>query len=162
MSNEEEITAVEYPSPFDELTVKLAEDAARYINILSPTLDHRVFDNPELVLALSKLARSSRQTQIRILIADSRGLVARGHRLLELARRIPSSVLIQKIEHHPSWKGQTAVIRDRDGLLLKPGDTNTQAFYQPDSRPAAQAHLELFEELWRYSEQDPELRSMAL
>lgn len=162
MSNDDTIQGVEYPSPFDELVVELAETASRYLYILSPGLDHTVFNNAGLVHALSELARRSRQTEIRILISDSRGLVARGHRLLALARRMPSSVRIQKIEHHPAWKEQTVVIRDRDGLLYKPGDSNTKAFYQPDSSAAAQPHIELFEELWRYSGEDPELRSMSL
>jgi hypothetical protein len=162
MSNEELTRGVAYPSPFDQLVAELANSAARYMYILSPRLDYEVFDNPDLVNALSELARSSRQTEIRILISDSRGLVARGHRLLALARRIPSTVRIQKIEHHPQWKGQTVVIRDRDGLLYKPADTNKEAFYLTDSRPETKPYLELFEELWRFSSEDPELRALSL
>lgn len=154
--------SIEYPSPFDQRVVELAESAARYLFILSPRLDHRVFDNPDLVKSLSGLARSSRQTAIHILVSDPRGLVARGHRLLALARRTPSTVLIRRLEHHPEFKGQTVVIRDRDGLLYKPADTENEAFYQPDSRSDVQPHLELFEDLWRYSTEDPELRSLSL
>lgn len=162
MSSDEATQAVEYPSPFDEKVIELAASAARYLYILSPGLDHQVFDNPDLVTSLSELARRSRQTEIRILISDSRGLVARGHRLLVLARRTPSTVLIRKLEHHPEYKGQTVVIRDRDGLLFKPADSENEAFYRPDSRSDVQAHLELFEELWRYSTDDPELRNLSL
>lgn len=162
MSSEEISGKVGYPSPFDTLVVTLAESAARYLYILSPHLDHVVFDNADLVSALSELARRSRQTEIRILLCDTRGLVARGHRLLTLARRIPSTVRIQTIEHHPQWRGQTVVIRDRNGLLYKPADSNSDAFYQPDSRAETQPYLELFEELWRHSEQNPELRSLSL
>lgn len=162
MSSDESLRGVAYPAPFDELVVELANSAARYVYILSPHLDYEVFDNPSLVLALSELARGSRQTEIRILINDSRGLVARGHRLLALARRIPSTVRIQRIEHHPQWKGQTVVIRDRDGLLFKPADTNKEAFYLTDSRSQTKPYLELFEELWRHSSEDPELRSLSL
>lgn len=162
MSSDEHIHQVEYPSPFDQRVVELVRGAARHLYILSPRLDHRVFDNADLVSALSELARRSAQTEIRMLISDSRSLVARGHRLLALARRIPSTVLIRKLEHHPEYKGQTLVIRDRDGLLFKPADSENEAFFQPASRPATQPHLELFEDLWRYSSEDPELRSLSL
>ena len=151
---------VEYPSPFDQRVIELAESASRYLYILSPNLDYQVFDNPDLVRALSELARRSRQTEIRILVSDSRGLVARGHRLLALARRTPSTVLIRKLEHHPEYKGQTVIIRDRDGLLFKPAEN--EGFYHPDSRSDVQPRLELFEDLWRYSSEDPELRSLSL
>jgi hypothetical protein len=162
MSNDEFLAGVEYPHPFDELAVSLCRSAARSLAILSPTLDHAAFDNRALAEAISALARSSRQTEVRILISDSRPLVTRGHRLLQLARRIPSSLRIQKLTDHPDWSGQTVVIRDRDGVLFKPGDSSHEGFYEPDSRASTQKHLELFEELWRYSVQDTELRALSL
>ena len=161
MSNEF-LTGVEYPHPFDDLAVELCSSAAREICILSPRLDHQVFDRPELVEAIGVLIRSSRQTRVRILVADSRALVTRGHRLLLLARRLPTSVHIQKQVDHPQWKGETIVICDRDGVLYKPGDSDHDGFFQPSSRASTQRHLELFEELWRHSEQDVELRSLSL
>lgn len=161
MSNEF-LAGVKYPHPFDQLAIELCQSAARQVFIISPILDSEVFDNAELVEALSALVRSSRQTRVRILISDSRGLVTRGHRLLGLARRLPSSVEIQKLAEHPDWKGQTVVIRDRDGVLYKPGDSDHNGFYEPGSRSSTQKHLELFEDLWRHSEPDIELRSMSL
>ena len=156
------LTGVEYPHPFDDLAVELCSSAAREICILSPKLDHLVFDRPELVESIGVLIRSSRQTRVRILVADSRALVTRGHRLLLLARRLPSSVHIQKQADHPQWKGETIVICDRDGVLYKPGDSDHEGFYEPSSRASTQRHLELFEELWRHSAQDVELRSLSL
>lgn len=156
------VTGVQYPHPFDELVVSLCASAARYINILSPTLDHRVFDSPELISALSILARQSRQTRIRILISDSRQIVSRGHRLVQLARRLPSSVHLQKLTEHPDWSGDTAITRDRDGVLYKPGGSDHEGFYEPNSRASTRKHLELFDELWRHSSPDIELRSLSL
>jgi len=116
----------------------------------------------ELAEALSALARRNRHTRVRILIADSRDIVSRGHRLLQLARRLPSAMHMQKIPEHPDWKGETVVIRDRDGVLFKPAGSGDDGFYEPRSRASTQRHLELFDELWRYSEEDPELRSLRL
>jgi len=112
--------------------------------------------------ALSALARSSRQTQVRILVSDSRQIVAHGHQLLQLARRLPSTVHIQKLAEHPDWNRETIVIRDRDGVLYKPGGSDHEAFFEPDSRASTLRHLELFDELWRHSAMDVELRSLTL
>jgi hypothetical protein len=161
MSNEF-LAGVHYPEPFAEILVELCSSAARQVSILSPRLDHAVFDRPELVVALSALVRSSRQTQVRMLINDSRAVVARGHRLLLLARRLPSSVKLHSLAQHPDWNGQTVVVRDRDGVLYKPGDNDHEAFYEPDSQASTQQHLELFEDLWRHSAQDAELRALSL
>ncbi|TDG13847.1 hypothetical protein E2F43_10095 [Seongchinamella unica] len=162
MSDEEFIQGVAYPHPFDDLAVTLARSASRYICILSPRLDRAAFDREELSAALSTLARSSRQTEVRILVADTRGLVGRGHKLLELARRMPSLVQIRCLKEHPDWNDQTIVIRDRDGVLFKPGGSDHDGFYEPQSRASTQQHLELFDQLWRYSVQDPELRSLSV
>lgn len=156
------LTEVEYPHPFDDLAVELCQGAARNICVLSPGLDHAAFDNSGLADAVSTLARRGSQSQVRILISDSRSLVGRGHRLLQLARRLPSIVHLQKLDEHPDWNGQTIVIRDRDGVLYKPGGSNHEGFYEPNSRASAQRHLDLFEELWRHSVQDTELRSLTL
>ena len=162
MSKEMFVTGIEYPSPFDHYVVELCRGASRQICILSPCLEHAAFDKPELADALSALARDTRQSRVRILVSDTRPLVDRGHRLLQLARRLPSTVQIRKLAEHPDWNGETVVIRDLDGLLYKPGDSDTEAFCEPDSRASTQRHLELFEELWRFSEEDPDLRSMRL
>lgn len=162
MSSDNYVSAIEYPTPFDQFAVSLCLSASRYICILSPQLDHAAFNNSNLVDALSALARSSAQTQVRILINDSRQLVARGHQLLQLARRIPSTVQLRKLVEHPGWNNETLVIRDRDGVLYKPGDADHDAFYEPDSRSAARRHLVLFDELWRFSEEDASLRSLSI
>lgn len=163
MANESQIVqGVEYPSPFDQLAVELVESAARHIYIMSPRLDYQVFDNPDLLTAFSALIRRSRQTEVRILIADSRALVARGHRLVEMSRRLSTSIQIRKLVEHPEWAGETVVIRDRDGVLYKPADANHEAFYQPDSRALAKHYLEQFNTLWSCSTADIELRSMRI
>lgn len=156
------VTAIDYPSPFDEFAVRLCRSASRYLYILSPALDHDAFDSPELADALSALVRSSQQTEVRILVSDTRAIVSRGHRLLALARRLPSKVHIQKLVEHPDWNNETIVIRDRDGVLYKPGGADHDAFYEPDSRASTQRHLDRFNELWRFSAKDVELRSLTL
>jgi len=161
MSNEI-LTGVAYPHPFDELAIQLCDEALRHICILSPDLDHAAFDNEQLAASLTALVRRSRQTTVRILIADSRALVSRGHRLLNLSRRLPSAIALQKLAEHPDWNGETVVIRDRDGVLYKPGGSEHDGFYEPGSRASTRKHLELFEELWRHSAPDVELRTLSL
>lgn len=156
------IAGVGYPAPFDRLAQALAESARRYLCVLSPDLDARVFDAPELAEAISALARRGRRTEIRLLVADPRPLVQRGHRLLHLARRLPSKVRLQCLAEHPEWRGETLVIRDRDGVLYRPGDADKNGFYEPDSRASTARHLELFDELWRQSAESPELRRISL
>lgn len=163
MSNEHaDGGTIDYPGTFADRAVSLVQSATRYVAIQSPELDHAVFDSAALVDAMSALARSSRQTQIRILVCDTRRIVSRGHRLLELSRRLPSAIHIRKLDEHPSWNGETLVLRDRNGFLLKPADSGHRAFYEEDARAATQRHLEQFQDLWRLSQPDPNLRALSL
>ena len=162
MSSEHDTTAIDYPQTFADTAVELCQSATRYVAIQSPTLDHAVFDNGALADAMSALARSSRQTHIRILVSDTRQIVSRGHRLLELSRRLPSAIQIQRLEDHPSWNGETLVIRDRNGFLFKPAGSTHQAFFEADARAMTRRHLEQFQDLWRLSVADPNLRTLSL
>ena len=153
---------ISYPHPFDELAVELCDSARRYIRVLSPHLDRDVFDKPEFCDALGKLARRSRYSEIRILVNESRPLVEHGHRLLNLARRIPNLVKIQKLSDHPELNDDTMVIRDADGLLFKAAGSEHQGFYEPDSRVVVERYVERFDELWRYSAPDTNLRQLQI
>jgi len=162
MAREEFLTGVRYPTPFDELAVELCRSASRYVCILSPCLDHAAFDNTALVDALGELARTSRQTRVRLLVSDTREIITRGHRLLQLSRRLPSTILLQKLIEHPDWNGETIVIRDHTGVLFKPGGSDHEGFYEPASGASTRRHLERFDELWRCSERDAELRALHI
>ena len=151
-----------YPSPFDELAVELCNDARRTIRILSPDLDHQVFDSEALCEKISALARRSRYSDVRILVKDTRAIVQRGHRLLELSRRIPSLVHIQVLAEHPEMNDDTMVIRDMDGLLFKPGDSEHQEIVETDSKARTQSYIERFDELWERSAPDTQLRRLGL
>lgn len=151
-----------YPHPFDQLAVELCDSARRYIRILSPTLDREVFDNAQLCDAISKLARRSRHSEIRILVNDSRPIVEHGHRLVTLAQRIPSLIHIQRLSDHPQMNDDTMVIRDSDGLLFKPAGSDHQGFYEPDSKARVASYVERFDELWERSGPDINLRQMRI
>jgi hypothetical protein len=155
-------SGVAYPEPFASLCVELVADATRYIRIYSPRLDHVVFDNPELISALAGVARRNRYSEVRILISDSRPIIKRGHRLLSLARRLPSSIAIQKLSDHPELPGDSFVLRDDNGTLFKPLDSDRDGFFVPDDRAQAKPYIDKFDALWLKSQPDPELRSLRL
>ncbi|MFK8047939.1 MAG: hypothetical protein AB8B81_05855 [Halioglobus sp.] len=152
---------VKSPSPFKELLLALCGSASRYIKIISPRLDHLVFDNAELADVLSAVARSGSHSRVDILISDSRPIINNGHRLLNLTRRLPSKITIRKLEDHPEMTGETVVIRDMNGVLFMPDDEGL-GFYDPDSRASTQPFIDKFESLWQRAQSDPEFRRLGL
>jgi hypothetical protein len=152
---------VTYPGPFRELACALCASSTRYLKILSPYLDHAIFDSAEVADAISALARGDRRSKVQILISDSRPVIQKGHRLLSLARRIPSSIIIRKLSDHPEMKGQTLLVGDLDKVLFMPGDQGS-GFYDPDSRASAQQFTDQFDSVWDRAIADPEFRRLRL
>jgi predicted GNAT family N-acyltransferase len=159
---ESQVVAVAYPEPFASLCVEMTKAARRSVRIFSPQLDHDVFDRSELASALAEVARGSRYGEVRILISDSRPMVKRGHRLLDLSRRLSSSVTIQKLSAHPELPSDSFVLSDDRGTLFKPNDSDRDGFYDPESRTRAKPYIDKFDELWLKSRPDPELRVLGL
>jgi predicted GNAT family N-acyltransferase len=156
------ITGVQYPEPFATLAVELAITARRNLRIYSYRLDHEVFDSAELADAISELARRGRYSEIRILVSDSRPMVQRGHRLLQLSRRLSSAIAIRVLAEHPELPEATYLVRDNDGVVYKPDDIGRPGFYEPDSRASAKKFVEGFDALWRWGERDPRLRQLVM
>lgn len=156
------VTGVAYPEPFATLALELALTARRSLCIFSQLLDREIFDSAELASAIAALARRSRYSDVRILINDARPLIEQGHRLLELARRLSSTVHIRVIEEHPELPDASFVLRDNNGIVYKSDERRHTGFYAPDSRVAAQRLTEKFDDLWHWAHVDSRLRLLRL
>jgi predicted GNAT family N-acyltransferase len=156
------ITNVQYPRPFDTLALNLAQTARRNIRIYSTQLDPLVFDSEELASAMITLAQRGRFSDIRILINDARPMSKRGHRLLNLSRRLSSTIKIRVVEEHPELPDATYLVRDTNGVVYKPDDRNKPGFYEPDSRASAKRFVTQFDYLWNWGKVDPRLQLLRL
>ncbi|TCO78268.1 GNAT family N-acetyltransferase [Chromatocurvus halotolerans] len=157
-----DVVPVSYPQPFAALAIALASTARRHLDILSPALDAQVFDNDALVSAMTALVRQTRDSRVRILVGDAEAVTSRGHRLLTLARRLPSSLHLRHLPEHPDWRGHSAVIRDRDGVLIAPAEDRDNGFFRIDDRAGGARHSDAFSELWRHASAHPGFRSLTL
>lgn len=157
-----DVVPVAYPRPFADLVLALAGSARRHLDILSPALDSQVFDSADLVSAISALARRSRDARVRILVSDAEAVTSRGHRLLNLARRLPSSVHLRQLREHPDWRGHSCVIRDRDGVLFVTAEDQDNGYFRAGDRPAGGRESDAFGELWRHAIEHPGFRNLNL
>lgn len=157
-----DVVPASYPQPFAALAIALASTARRHLDILSPALDAQVFDNDALVSAMTALVRQTRDSRVRILVGDAEAVTSRGHRLLTLARRLPSSIHLRHLPEHPDWRGHSAVIRDRDGVLIAPAEDRDNGFFRNEDRAGGARHSDAFGELWRHASAHPGFRSLTL
>lgn len=134
----------------------------RTLYLYSQHLDSSLFDKTEVLDALSEFVRAAAQNRLRILIHSSQLAVARGHRLVELARRLESKVEIRMVPSDMANEDKTYLCWDNKGYWLLPdyanylGQTN-----DADSVSATRLAAE-FERTWQRSVSDPELRLLGL
>jgi predicted GNAT family N-acyltransferase len=134
----------------------------RNLYVYSQTLDHALFDKPEIVDALSAFARSGPPVVLRLLIVDSSPITSRGHRLLELARRLDSKIEIRRVPDELADSDATFVTWDAEGFWVMP-DHKTYAAHANHRDPVQANRLaERFNYLWERSSPDPELRLLRL
>jgi len=144
------------------VALDLAQQCRRQLRLLSNDLDHELFDSEEFAAALIQLARSSRASEIRILVVDVRPIVQRGHRLLELQRRLSSSVQIRRADCAATDIKENYLVADQRGILCYSVKEPDKAWSDYNNRPVAEDYCAQFDELWHRGIDDPELRLLNL
>ncbi|HEY7774560.1 MAG TPA: hypothetical protein VIC26_15355 [Marinagarivorans sp.] len=145
------------------LILRCCQSAIRHVDIFSQSLDPALYSQPAFIDALSLLARTGRQSRIRLLVQDSRPLHGRHHPLITLVKRLPSTVFL-RVLHNDYESVQTGYcISDARALLYFNQEANCEGFYCQQARAEARHTLEAFNRLWEHhSRSDPEFRTLSL
>lgn len=157
-----DVTMLEAEIEVRDAIARLCSHARRELLILSPELEPTLFDDAELIEILSAFARRHEKSTITILIHDSRRMVRDGHRLLELARRLSTSISIRLVHPEMRDREDTLVIGDRTGLLNLPKTGIAQGFLNLNDGPLAHQYARLFDRLRDRALLDPNLRTMTI
>ncbi len=147
---------------FREALIEAARQSRRDFLIFSPSLDPLIYDNAELIEALSALARAHRGATLQFLVQDTRPLVARGHGLVRLCQRLPTKAGIRRLTNDIETKAASFALGDRKQLVYQNDPDTCRGFW--DWRAGAQVKTlrEIFNRAWETAEEDPQLRQLAL
>ena len=140
----------------------ICQTAQRSIKIWSPQLDPELYSRSALQSICSDLARANRHTSIQILIQDNRLIVEQGHYLLELARRLPSSLTIKRTTTNSPQTREDFVLIDDRGIFLRPDYEIMRGWASSDDLISARAYQSRFSKVWTEAETDLELRQLNL
>lgn len=144
---------------FRRFAVTLVEQAHRSVIIFSEDLEAWLYDNDEFAAALMTFVQRSRNSNVHILIRDTRPLLLHGHRLLRASHRASDKIAIRRLPTIQSEKHPCYLIVDDNGLLFRQDPQVVQGIGYTDYRARARPLLEQFEQLWARSGTDPDLRS---
>jgi hypothetical protein len=140
----------------------MLQQARRSLCIYSADLEPWLYHHSSIQEACTRFLLASPKNRLRILAKDLGRAVKQGHRLLGLARRLPSNLQIRKL--HPDHPGEEVafLLADDRGLLLRPDPAQCAgyALYQDPAR--VRLRQAQFDQAWQTSISDPDVRSFLL
>lgn len=144
------------------LILSLAQRAKRQICIIGPNIDAALFDTPEFVECLKKLALSSPRAEIKIIAQATKINVQQGHRVIRLAQHLTSSIHLHKPDSQYSKIQNILLLVDDFAYLKCPRATyyeGTACFYD---RLEVQMLQSQFNDIWGHSTADLSIRRLHL
>jgi len=138
------------------------EQAQRTLEILSYDLDAALYDRQPFLTAVKHLCLRSQFSRVRILLQNNTRVQKQGHRLVDLARRLPSSCEIRR--PHPDYidRQENFLVADQRAYIRWGLSNRYQGYAAPGNRLKAQHLSNLFDEIWQCSQADSDLRRLYL
>ena len=143
------------------IAVTMTRQAQRSVDIFSRNLDKKLYDNREFLDAIQTLA-INQHGLIRILVKDSANAVKYGHRLITLSQRLTSFIEIRKVAEDYKEYNEAFLIVDETGYVLRKQADRFEGTARFNAAKEAANLLVFFNEVWRNSAPDPDLRRIYL
>jgi hypothetical protein len=151
------------PQEYRDCAVEMIGKGRRTLRLFSPDLEHDIYDNDELAQAVLNLSRVSRNSEIRILVRDTQPAIKRGHRLLDLSRRLTSIVDIRKFTIESNELPTYMLLVDEAGVMIRADEQGQDTgFASIDDRGLNNSLALVFDELWHRSRSDFDLRGVTI
>ena len=144
------------------ITDHMIAQANRSIRIFTRDLDPLLYDRESVVDACKRLALRSRYSRIEILAFDTKRIIHRGHRLVELARTLSSSIEIRRPEKQYEKYLHAFITFDEIGYVYRTYADRYDGIANYNDPRETREFEKLFKEIWARSHVDAEFRSMRI
>jgi hypothetical protein len=144
------------------LCADMTAQISRQLDLLTHDLEKRLFDQQAFLAPLRLLATRSRHSRIRILVQNPEPAIKQGHRLIELARRLTSSIDIRVPNDDWLEHPENFLLADRSGYLHRELSSSFEAsadYYAPLQVEKLRLR---FDTIWESSQPTSELRRLYL
>lgn len=144
------------------VAMDLVSQARREIFVLTHDLDPPIYGDPDFVEALSAFARRNRNSQARFLLRSSDKAIKYGHRMIPLAQRLSSSILMRTPSDEFQDFIEAFMIVDGVGYIRRKEALRFDGEACFRDRRMVRGMREYFIEMWEQSEPDPKLRRLQI
>ncbi len=151
-------TAAEY----QQHTLELIQSATRDIVIHCHDLTPRIYNHPDIASALAQFViANSAQRSVKILVNDINTIISCDHKILDTCRRLSSNISIHKMAKEHTNHTESFILVDEKIFILRRDYTTLDGHLAHDPIQAKEL-LNLFNEIWSYSQPDSNLKRLYL
>lgn len=145
-----------------EIALSMTIGCGRTLDIASRHLDPLIYDHEPFVEAVKQVVLNNRRAQVRILICDLAPVVQRGHRLLDLAKRLSSYISVRK--PGPDYKNfnEAMLLADTRSYIYRQLADRYDGVASYDDIRRAQDLKGRFNEVWQRADIDSNLRRLHI
>lgn len=145
-----------------EAALAMIRQTERTLTIFSRDLDGKIFDDVQLVNAVKDLVLKSRHSRVRIITRDISRILSRGHRLVNLYRRLPTYMDIRlPAKEHASYNS-AFLVSDRAGVLFRMHADRYEGTVNFNDQKSAEDLSNLFNDMWEAGREHPDLRILSV
>jgi hypothetical protein len=138
----------------------LASKARRTLLLHTYDLEARIYNRLPFIEAVSALVRRQPGACFDVLIQNAERVVKDGHRLVELARRMGSSIQIRRCAQQYQGYCGTFLLVDDSGYLYRPQSSRYEGLASFNNSAEVARLGKYFREVWEHSDTDMELRRL--
>lgn len=150
-------------SGLQDACCRLAAGARRRILIYDWQLNRLVYDQECLIMAVKQLAASQADTHVRILLADTWPIRLGGYRMLDLARRLPSTIEIRlRADQFAGDLRSFMLVDDGISVYWPVWHDLNDSIAEEQNRHRVRKLAAEFTKAWEQSAPDPALRHLYL
>lgn len=141
---------------------RMAQQCKTTIDIISRDLDPDLFDTIEFIDAVKNMVLNNRRARVRMLVAEPKKIVSRGHRLVDLTRTLPTymDIRVPGMEHKDF--NEMLFIADTTGYLHRLNSERFDATVNFNDKRVAKYLGKEFNEMWGKATQDTNLRQLKI
>ena len=141
---------------------EMTRQAQRELTIISRHLDPSIFEDEQVYDGIKRISLGGRNSLVRILVLDSGPLIRDGHRLLDLAQRVPSTVKLKLPGLSHKKFNEAWIVVDTYGYVRLRFSDRYEGSASFADRLVCRDLSDRFEEMWEFGREDPNLRRLSL
>lgn len=141
----------------------LAAQAERELVMLTPDLEPLLYDQAPFLDAVRRLAlEHPARLPVRVLLIDAEPAIRRGHRLIELARRVSSAIRIGAVPEELAEQTDAYLLADDTGYRRRQRAMPSTSLVDFAAPGTARALRREFDALWEQAGSHPGLNRLYL